>query len=159
MNIRTVPVEFLRSGPRHNQLLSPLTPYLAVCADSPAGIVNVPYEQAVFERRRDELRYTVTADNDDGRRLAVLDQTGREMAQILSDVPGLPGVLSGGREESDLVHLRIVMSASELALLPFEMAKIPIRTGIPSDSWLLLQGHLPVCLTRHNRSVRTEGIK
>ena len=73
MNIRTVPVEFLRSGPRHNQLLSPLTPYLAVCADSPAGIVNVPYEQAVFERRRDELRYTVTADNDDGRRLAVLE--------------------------------------------------------------------------------------
>jgi hypothetical protein len=81
------------------------------------------------------------------------------MAQILSDVPGLPGALSGCREKSDLVHLRIVISASELALLPFEMAKIPIRTGIPSDSWLLLQAHLPVCLTRHNRSVRTEGIK
>ena len=53
MNIRTVTLEFLRAGPRHNQLLSPLTQYLAVCGDSPAGVVNLPYEHAVFERRRD----------------------------------------------------------------------------------------------------------
>ena len=29
--IRNVKLELLRSGPAHNQLLSPLTPYLALC--------------------------------------------------------------------------------------------------------------------------------
>ena len=44
--IRRVSVELLRHGPRHNQLLSPLTPYLAVCGDFPGGVVHAPYEQA-----------------------------------------------------------------------------------------------------------------
>ena len=94
MNIRPVTVEFLREGPRHNQLLSPLTPYLAVCGDSPAGVVKMPYEHAVFERRRQELRYAVSSEADEARRRGILDQTGREMAEILALVPGLPGVIS-----------------------------------------------------------------
>ena len=35
MNIRTVTVELLRAGPRHNQLLSPLTQYLGSVAMLP----------------------------------------------------------------------------------------------------------------------------
>ena len=42
MRIRTVNVEFLRPGPAHNQLLSPITQYLAVCNNSGAGVVTVP---------------------------------------------------------------------------------------------------------------------
>ena len=115
MNIHTVTVEFLRAGPRHNQLLSPLTPYLAVCGESPAGVVNLPFEQAVFERQRDELSYGVIDQNDPDRRLGVLHQTGKDMAQILADVPGLPGALTSQGSQSEILHLRIVTSASELA--------------------------------------------
>ena len=57
IEIRTVTAEFLRSGPPHNQLLSPLTQYLAVCGDAGAGVVTVPYEHAAFERQLKELRY------------------------------------------------------------------------------------------------------
>ena len=37
MDIRTVSVELLRAGPRHNQLVSPLTQYLGVCGNAAAG--------------------------------------------------------------------------------------------------------------------------
>jgi CHAT domain/Metallo-beta-lactamase superfamily len=159
MNIRTVAVEFLRSGPRHNQLLSPLTPYLAVCGDSPAGLVQLPYEQAAFDRRRDELRYAVSSETDPGRLEGALHQTGNEMAKLLGSVPGLPGALTVRLNASEILHLRIVLSASELALLPFELSKIPIAPDAYSDNWLLLQAHAPVCITRRNRSVRAETVQ
>lgn len=57
VKIRRVSVEFLRPGRSHNQLLSPYTQYLAVCNDAGAGVVAVPYEHRVFERRLKELRY------------------------------------------------------------------------------------------------------
>jgi hypothetical protein len=64
IQIRLVHVEFLRPGPPHNQLLSPLTPFLAISGDAGAGVVTVPYEHAEFERRLKELRYE-TGDSDD----------------------------------------------------------------------------------------------
>src|SRR3954449_151162 len=101
IQIRTVTVEFLRSGPPHNQLLSPLTQYLAVCGDVGAGVVTVPYEHAAFERRLKELRYE-TGDASD--RQAMLHQTGAEMGQILGNVPGLPGAVSTDGEGDTLIH-------------------------------------------------------
>src|SRR6185312_2231554 len=87
LQVRPVRLEFLRAGPPHNQLLSPLTPYLGICGDSPAGVVHVPYEQAVFERRLADLRYTGISDT----RLAQLRDTGVDIARMLAEVPGLPG--------------------------------------------------------------------
>ena len=72
IQIRTVTVEFLRAGPPHNQLLSPLTQYLVVCGDAGAGVVNVPYEHAAFERRLKELRYET---GDVGDRPAMLHES------------------------------------------------------------------------------------
>jgi hypothetical protein len=43
-DIRSVKLEFLRPGPAHNQLLSPLTPYVAVCGDDGSVTVNMPFE-------------------------------------------------------------------------------------------------------------------
>jgi hypothetical protein len=160
MDIQMVTVEFLRKGPRHNQLLSPLTEYLAVCGDSPAGAVNVPFEQAEFERQRDDLRYGVASEKGTTeRRQGVLEHTGRQIAQMLAAVPGLPGAFNSQAKSSEILHLRIVISASELASLPFELAKLPVSGGTATAEWLQIRSSQPVCLTRHNRSVASEKVK
>jgi hypothetical protein len=156
IQVRAVNVEFLRSGPPHNQLLSPLTLYLAICGDSGAGTVKVPYEHAVFERKLKELRYE-TGDPDD--RLAMLHDVGVDMGRILGAVPGLPGALTiDPSKQGTLVHLRLTLSASELAHLPFELAKVPIGPDATAESWLAIQTRPPVCLTRNIRTVSPEGV-
>ena len=159
MDIRTVTVELLRAGPRHNQLVSPLTQYLGVCGNAAAGRVSLPYEHGDLELRLQELRYRVANQDDRARRSKLLDRTGREVAQILSAIPGVSGLLNPEDEQPrTLTHLRIVLSASELAMLPFEASKVP--TGEDSMStWLALQARAPVCITRHIRSVSAEGIR
>jgi beta-lactamase superfamily II metal-dependent hydrolase len=155
LQVRTVRVELLRSGPPHNQLLSPLTPYLGICGDSPAGVVHVPYEHAVFERRLADLRYTGISDM----RLAQLRDTGVDMGRMLAAVPGLPGSVSSElQSQAAMIHLRVTLSASELALLPFELSKVPITADGESEAWLALQTKPPVCITRHIRTVSSEGV-
>ena len=161
MKNRTVTVELLRSGPPHNQLLSPLTPYLGVCGESGADVVHVPYEQYKFDRRLRELRYEVEGGSEEEllRRLELLRETGTEMASVLGGVPGLAAALKRQEGDGPLLHLRLVISASELALLPWELARVPQGAGIPAESWLLLQGLAPVTLTRHIRSVPTTAVR
>ncbi len=148
--IRTVTVELLRAGTPHNQLLSPLTHYLGVCGEEGAKVVSLPYEHARFLRRLRELRYE-DGDEDTARRLGLLDDMGVDMAKILASVPGVAGALTRGG--GSMTHLRLVLSATELALLPFELSKVPSGSGSPADNWLALQTHSPVCITRHIRSV------
>ena len=156
IQIRLVQVEFLRPGPPHNQLLSPLTQYLAISGDAGAGVVTVPYEQATFERRLRELRYETGSPDD---RQAMLQATGIEMGRILGAVPGLAGALATDPNQTGtLIHLRLTLSASELALLPFEIAKSPISATDTADSWLSIQTRPPVCITRNIRTVSTEGM-
>ena len=156
IRIRSVNAEFLRAGPPHNQLLSPLTQYLAVCGDAGAGVVSVPYEQAAFERRLKELRYET---GDPADRLAMLHDIGVDMGRILGAVPGLPGALNVDSDRAaTLVHLRLTLSASELAHLPFELAKVPVGPAATAESWLAVQTRPPVCLTRNIRTVSPEGV-
>ena len=156
IQIRLVHVEFLRPGPPHNQLLSPLTPYLAISGDAGAGVVTVPYEHAEFERRLKELRYE-TGDSDD--RQAMLHTMGVEVGKVLGSVPGLPGALAVDTNQSGtLIHLRVTLSASELALLPFEVAKVPISANTTTESWLSIQTRPPVCVTRNIRTVSPERV-
>jgi hypothetical protein len=152
--IRLVEVELLRRGPRHNQLLSPLTDYLAVCADFPGGVVNVPYEQSDAQNLLDDLRYTVASSENADRLGTVRDRAGAQLATMLEAIPGLGGVLATDHGDAvSLTHLRMVTSAAELALLPFELSKGPVGSGGIGDDWLLLQPDRPVCLTRHVRGV------
>ncbi len=160
MQIRKVNVELLRAGPRHNQLLSPLTQYLGICGDNPAGVVTLPYEQARFERMREEFRYEVSAAENPGRLAGVIDQAGTEMAQILAKIPGIAGLFTNSRSgEDELLHLRLTLSASELALLPFELSRIPAGGTATPDSRLTLHTPSPTCLTRHIRSVRSDRVR
>ena len=54
--MRTIQLEILRHGPPHNQLLSPLTEYLALCENHPAVTVRLPFEHADFLLRLKALQ-------------------------------------------------------------------------------------------------------
>ena len=137
IQIRTVTAELLRTGPTHNQLLSPLTQYLGICGFSGAGIVTLPHEHATFLRRTNAMHYDGGADKE---RLAVLRDLGLDIAKVLGSVPNLPGALTAGGAAETLVHLRLTLTASELALLPFELSKVPINAN-SADSFRRQSSH------------------
>lgn len=148
IQIRTVKVELLRTGPSHNQLLSPLTTYLGICDGAEAGIVHVPFEHEAFLRRLRQMG----VEEDARDRGPVLRDLGVEIARMLGAIPRLSGSLSTDASGPDtLVHLRLVLSASELALLPFELSKIPIGATDWAEGWLSLQVRVPVVITRRTR--------
>jgi hypothetical protein len=158
--MRQITFELLRHGPTNNQLLSPLTQYLALCENHAAVTVQVPFEHNQFLHRLRALAYQL---GDDSREFQVKD-TARVLGEMFGQVPGLIAELNrdpqdygqtGGpvrREPQRFTHLRVISSASELALLPFELALTP--NGFPgAGQSLLLQSQEPVCLTREVRRV------
>jgi CHAT domain len=153
--MRTITLELLRHGPSHNQLLSPLTPYMALCENHGAVTLHVPFEHNQLLYRLSSLTYKVNEDS----RVFQLQDTARLMGDILSEIPGLTAESSKGEpSEQNLTHLRLILSASELALLPFELALSP--QGMPgSGQHLLLQPQMPICLTREVRRVPGERFR
>ena len=157
--IRTVSLEFLRHGPAYNQLLSPLTNYLGLCGDYGAATVNVPYEHQEFLASLETLRYGGGSGRDEQRRHLELGKTAEDMTEILASVPGLLSALGNTtRDNRTITHLRLVLSASELAMLPFELTKVPSGCVGGEGNWLLLQTLAPVCMTRQVRGVASHNI-
>lgn len=159
--IRTISLEFVRSGLSHNQLLSPMTRYLGLCGDFAAATVSVPHEHRYFMRLLRELKYSGLRDPDaETRRRTTLEQLGNEMGRLLGQVPGLvAGLTDARRTQAPLTHLELVMSAAELALLPFELATVPPNCQGGEKSLLLLRSETPVCLTRKVRDVSSERVR
>lgn len=147
--MRTITLEFVRHGPPQNQLLSPLTQYLALCENHPAVTINVPFEHNQFRHRLDNLCYR---HGESAREFEVRD-TARILGELLSRIPGLTAELGRDNETEDrALHLRLIISASELAMLPFEMAIAP--NGFPgAGQSLSLQSQAPLCITREVRRV------
>lgn len=150
--MRTITLELLRHGPAHNQLLSPLTPYLALCENHGAVTVNLPFEHNQMLHRLRSLSYLMGEEP----RLFQVRDTAQAMGDLLAKIPGLTADMNrqgGGAANADgIMHLRLVLSASELALLPFELAVSPPGwTG--AGQYMLLQPHTPVCITRETRRV------
>ncbi|BCS96713.1 hypothetical protein DSLASN_23450 [Desulfoluna limicola] len=144
--IRSVKLELLRHGPPHNQLLSPLTRYMGLCGRHEPTTVTLPYEQQNFLTLLMALRYV---EKDTETRRAQIQELSSAMGKIMEKVPGLIADLSLDGEER-FVQLRLVFSASELALLPFEMADAAM--GFPGEgSPLSLQQDVPVVTTREIR--------
>ncbi len=143
----TLKLEFLRHGPPQNQLLSPLTDYMALCADQPASTVRMPFEHSVLLDRLRALAYKESEE----RREFRLQNLAHEMSGILAQVPGLIAECSRQlANNGDILQLRLVLSANELALLPFELAVGPV--GFPgAGAHLALQTVTPICLTREVR--------
>lgn len=126
MKIPHVALELLRQGPPHNQLLSPLTSYLAVCGNHEPEPLRVPFEHATLLRKLRSVRGAgdpvgAAADAEDVRRAIV---------EMLCSLRGLQRELStSARGGASLVALELIVSAHELALLPFELAFPP---GVPT---------------------------
>jgi len=153
---KTISVELLRAGPPHNQLLSPLTQYLALCDGHAAETLRLPFEHHDFVLQMQALRYQQGTEQNWRARFA---QVARDMADVLRQIPGLATTLGHGRTDGgELVHVEAVMTASELALLPFEAADSPssfASAGLP----LSVQTVLPVSLTRRNRRYKGTDVK
>lgn len=153
---KTISVELLRAGPPHNQLLSPLTQYLALCDGHAAETLRLPFEHHDFVLQMQALRYQQGPELNWRARFA---QVARDMAEVLGQIPGLATTLGRGRTDGgELVHVEAVLSASELALLPFEAADSPATfasAGLP----LSVQTVLPVSLTRRNRRYSGADVK
>jgi hypothetical protein len=154
--MRTITLELVRHGPAHNQLLSPLTQYLALCENQPAVTLQLPVEHNQMLYRLSALAYQM---GEKPREFQL-----RDMAQMLSELLGrIPGLTADmnrvdhGAGDDCATHLRLVLSASELALLPFELALSPI--GLPGAGQpLLLQSLAPVTITRETRRVAEQSV-
>ena len=150
-NLRTVTLELVRKGPPHNQLLSQLTDYLALCGDFEAESIHLPFDHADFEERQQSLQYKAPADE----RHEQLEEFSRQMGDLLGGVPGLVQALE--EASGDMTHLRLVVTPHELSLLPFESAAVP--KGVPGGAGkLLLQTDAPVTITRKVRGVPEEHV-
>jgi hypothetical protein len=157
--VHTVSLEFLRHGPVHNQLLSPLTQYLGLCGNYGASTVRVPYEHRDFLSRLNSLRYSIEGGGEVERRQSDLSKTAKEMTEILASIPGLISSLGTVCQEgATVIHLDLVLSAAELAMLPFELANVPSGCVGGEGNRLLLQTIIPVCLTRRVRSTSSDRI-
>ncbi|MFZ2406424.1 MAG: CHAT domain-containing protein [Methylobacter sp.] len=150
-----VKLELLRPGPAHNQLISPLTPYIALCgADGPVT-VRMPFEHRQLLMRLRRLRYPAGVDPaTDEQRQAEVRDIGESIGSVLGQVPALLAELGNACVESGkLVHLRLALSGFELGMIPFEAAIAP--DGFPgSGSPLFLQMRTPISITREIRRGR-----
>ncbi len=143
--MRSVKLEILRRGPAHNQLLSPLTEYIALVGDHPPTMVRVSTEHAAFLARLGGLRY---ASNPKVERRLAMEEAGQVVSHLLGQIPALSTEL--GAQPGTPVQLRLVLSGLELAMLPFELALSP--EGFPgSQQHLFRQDVHPVYLTREAR--------
>jgi hypothetical protein len=151
MSVRTVDLRILREGPTHNHLLSPLTPYLAVVGPYEAVTIRVPYEHRRLLRDLNALRYGATASRlPDVTRITAPDRRiiADDVSEIFAAVPGLTSEMATEAAcHPRLTHLRLIFSASELSLLPFELSTAP--RGFPGEgSPLSIQTVAPVVITR-----------
>jgi hypothetical protein len=153
--IRSVKLELLRAGPTHNQLLSPLTNYIALCGSDGPVTLTIPFEHRQLLMRLKRLKYPLEKEPaTDEQRQAELRDIGESLGRIFAQVPALISELgAAASEKGSLVHLRLSMSAFELGLLPFEAAIA--ADGFPgTGAPLFLQMRTPISITREVRRGR-----
>ena len=167
----TVKLEIIRPGPAHNQLLSPVTLYIALCGNESPVTFHIELEHHKLLTGLERLRY-VTPDGSgfavvpDPMREAAVREVGEEVARIFSDIPTLLAEISRARGEanrridetgSHLVHLSLVLGGSELSLIPFEMAFSP--QSFPGEGLeFFLQVDMGAVVTRETRRTRSPSV-
>ncbi len=102
----------------------------------------------------------MSLDQDAKDRNPVMRDLNIEFARMLGSIPRLPGSLSTDASGPDtLIRLRLVLSKSELALLPFELTKIPIGPATWAEGGLSLQMRVSVIITRRTRDTPDSRLK
>jgi len=156
--MKSIVLELLRDGPPHNQLLSPLTKYMVLCGEHAGVSLQLGFEHAQWLARMASLSYR---DSEETRSLQLAD-VASVMGGLAGQVPGLVAELTKCRpsaaaspaaaahHRTQTVHLRLVLNANELALLPFELATAP-PGFVASGQSLALQSEVPLCITREIR--------
>jgi hypothetical protein len=120
--MKTIALEIMREGKSYNQLLSPLPRYLAVCGAHEPEVAHVPYEHAEFLRRLSRL----SGDRElDVELRAEMESVAGQLRDMLKNVRSLSQGLEAGGAGAAPIALEMVLSASELALLPFELVAPP----------------------------------
>ncbi|MEE9413565.1 MAG: CHAT domain-containing protein [Methylococcales bacterium] len=163
-----VTLELVRPGPPHNQLLSPLTPYMALCGEGSPVTFHINLEHHKLLNRLRRLRYiSIDGSNSgvaipDPMREAEVIELGEQVASILGNIQTLNSELSRAQgsasnaapgNKQTLVHLRLIFSGSELSLIPFELAASP--QAFPGEGLeFCLQASLPIVITREIRRSR-----
>ena len=159
MRFKTVKLELMRKGQQFAALLAPTTDYYALCDNHEVVDVRVPFDHRSLLHQIRVLRYEQwsarrpgahgdEAESETRDRDHALEQLARELRAMLEQIPGLIGELNS--DETQMTHLRILVSAPELALLPFELAlglKGTSSAGLP----LTLQPVAPLTITREVR--------
>jgi hypothetical protein len=164
---KTVVLELLRDGPSYNQLLSPLTVYLAACQNRPPESVRLNIEHKDFLRWQGGLTYADVAvaraaDDAAGRREAsdrsrreAIDDATKAVTGVLGSIRALIAELAG--EPCEWRHIHMVLDAAELGSLPFELAYAAPGLMVEGER-LFLQQNARVTLTRQTRRVATSVV-
>ncbi len=164
--MKSITLEILRDGPPHNQLLSPLTKYLALCGEHAAVSLSLGFEHGQWLARIGGLSYR---DSEQTRRLQLSDAAST-MGDLLGQIPGFVAELARCRvplpertpadalRTQQTVQLRFVLNANELSLLPIELANAP--SGFSAAGQLLaLQTDVPLCITREVRRATATDVR
>ena len=165
-NAKTVSLELLRDGPSHNQLLSPLTVYLAACQNRPPESLRLAIEHRDFLRWQGGLTYADGGLGKRGRareasaesaprgssrsRLDAIDDATKAVTGVLGSIRALIAELAS--EPCDWRHIHLVLDAAELGALPFELAHAAPGLMVEGER-LFLQQNARVTLTRQTRRV------
>ena len=146
-------LELLRGGPPHNQLVSPITEYLALCGDAAPHTLRLPFEHGDLTNRLQVLRYALgTAQQVEQMRQLELERLSRELGTLFGSIPAFAAEISSIEvpRNGGVVHCRLVLAGNELGLVPWEIVQVP--TGLPGAGLhLLLQPRVPVSMTREVR--------
>lgn len=159
--IFSITLDLVRSGPAQNQLLSPLTPYIALCNNQPAETFHVAMEHA------DWLDHTLNASEVQVRAAAgaritdamstLLRLQRLDVTRFFGSLRSLQSEMSGGNGAS-MIHIRLRLSAWELAGIPFELADAP--DFFPGPGRPMLLGRAPsVVITRETRRVTSNHVR
>jgi hypothetical protein len=168
---RTIILELLRDGPSHNQLLSPLTVYLAVCQNRPPESLRLTVEHRDFLRWQGALSYVdagafARSGNEQNghasaqarfevERRNALDDAGAAVTALLGSIRALIAELAS--EPCDWRHIHLVLDAAELGALPFELAHAAPGLMVEGER-LFVQQNARVTLTRQTRRIATSVV-
>lgn len=146
-------LELLRGGPPHNQLVSPITEYLALCGDAAPHTLRLPFEHGDLTDRLLLLSYALGTGRDpESLRQSELERLSRELGDVMGSIPAFGAEISSIElpREGGVVHFRLVLAGNELSLVPWEIVQVP--TGLPGAGLhLVLQPRVPVSMTREVR--------